>query len=295
MRNIIIDTDIGDDADDILALALALKSSELNIVGVTTVFKNTQLRAKMAKHVLALAERQDIPVFAGHPHSILGENDCTEVPCQYQSEMSNYSVPEVHAVQYIADVLSTQKVTLVAIGPLTNIADLIVKHPECLKNIEELVVMGGCYYRHVNEWNIVCDPEAADIVFRSGLKIRAVGLDVTTQCNFNGLALSSARRDADTPLKKLLIESCDAWFNETGFTPILHDPLTIFSLLSDSDIEYVPENVRVELKGEFTRAMTVCTEEGIWGRVSESPTALVARHLDADNFVNYFTNKVFSN
>ncbi|MDE1234502.1 nucleoside hydrolase [Vibrio aestuarianus] len=79
MRNIIIDTDIGDDADDILALALALKSSELNIVGVTTVFKNTQLRAKMAKHVLALAERQDIPVFAGHPHSILGENDCTEV------------------------------------------------------------------------------------------------------------------------------------------------------------------------------------------------------------------------
>lgn len=296
MRNIIIDTDIGDDADDILALGLALSTEQLNLVGVTTVFKNTRLRAKMAKRVLQLAGREDIPVYAGCEHRINGEeNDDEEIPCQYQGKMDSQPIETEHAVEFMADALSQEKLTIVAIGPLTNIATLIKEHPELIKNIDELVLMGGCYYRHVNEWNIICDPEAADIVFNSGIDIRAVGWDVTTKCHFDGDYLSQAKNNANTELKKILIESCDAWFDKTGFTPILHDPLTVFALLEESDIEYNQEQVHVELKGEYTTGMTVCTEDGIWGRTPSNPNCLIAKNLNYSRFIKFFLNNVFLN
>ncbi|WP_047043270.1 nucleoside hydrolase [Vibrio mexicanus] len=294
MRNIIIDTDIGDDADDILALGLALSTDQLNLIGVTTVFKNTRLRAKMAKSVLQLASRENIPVYAGCEHRINGEeNDNEEIPCQYQGKMDSQLIETEHAVDFMAHALMQENLTIVAIGPLTNVATLIKEHPELIKNIDELVLMGGCYYRHVNEWNIICDPEAADIVFNSGINIRAVGLDVTTKCHFDGDYLSQAQDNANTELKQILIESCDAWFNKTGFTPILHDPLTVFSLLEESDIEYNQEKVRVELKGQHTTGMTVCTEDGIWGRKTKNPNCLVAKNLNYSQFVEFFLNSVF--
>ncbi|MCW8333405.1 nucleoside hydrolase [Vibrio paucivorans] len=294
MRNIIIDTDIGDDADDILALGLALSTDQLNLVGVTTVFKNTRLRAKMAKSVLKLAGRTDVPVYAGCEHRINGlENDNEEIPCQYQGKMDSQLIETKHAVDFMADALMLQNLTIVGIGPLTNIARLIKEHPEVIHNIDELVLMGGCYYRHVNEWNIICDPEAADIVFKSGINIRAVGLDVTTKCHFDGNYLSQALDNANTELKKILLESCDAWFSKTGFKPILHDPLTIFSLLEESDIEFNQENVRIELKGQYTTGMTVCTEDEIWGRKTNNPNCLVAKDLNYSRFVEFFLNNVF--
>ncbi|WEM45534.1 nucleoside hydrolase (plasmid) [Photobacterium sp. DA100] len=295
MRKIIIDTDIGDDADDALAIGLALSANQFNILGITTVYKNTQMRAKMAKHLVTLAGHDNIPVHSGMGHSLNNENTVDEIPCQYRKEMEHVHYDGEDAVEFIAEQLRNERLTIVAIGPLTNIAMLMTTYPELIGRIEELVIMGGCYYRHVNEWNIVCDPEAADIVFKSGVNIKAVGLDVTTKCHFNDDILKSAYEKADTPLKQLMIDCCEAWLKKTGFTPILHDPLTIFALMNESDIQFSPENIQIELTGKLTRGMTVCSEDGIWGRKHESPTAVVATALDYQRFIQIFHSNLFLN
>ncbi|MEH6533602.1 MAG: nucleoside hydrolase [Photobacterium frigidiphilum] len=298
MKKIIIDTDIGDDADDILALAYALKCPRLELLGVTTVFKNTLQRAQMAQHLLALSGREDVPIHAGEGHSLKTKNAVEEKPCQFQQVMASYPVSSVSALDFYEQVLSNksasiEKVSIVAIGPLTNLAQLISQKPHLIKNIEQIVLMGGCYYRHVNEWNIVCDPEAADIVFNSGIPIVAVGLDVTTKCQFTHHHLEQAKLHADTPLKQLLLDSCDAWFEHSGFTPILHDPLAIHALVNPSSIQFTAEKIQVELKGEHTRGMTVCSEDGIWGRVSDSPNAQIASNLNYEEFTHHFLNEIF--
>ncbi|OED63303.1 hypothetical protein A143_12900 [Vibrio splendidus ZS-139] len=294
MEKIIVDTDIGDDADDILAIAYALKCKNLDLLGVTTVYKNTLRRAQMAKHLFALAGREDIPVYAGECHSLKKKNAIEEIPCQFQDVMASYPVSDVSALDFYQKVLSNEeKITIVAIGPLTNIANLITKHSGLIHNIKQIVLMGGCYYRHVNEWNIVCDPEAADIVFRSGVPIVAAGLDVTTKCQFSSNHLEQARQHANTPIKKLLLESCDAWRDHSGFSPILHDPLAIELLANPDSIEFSFEKVQVELKGEHTRGMTVCSEDGIWGRINDTPNVQVACKLDYERFTKHFLKEVF--
>lgn len=293
MKKIIIDTDIGDDADDVLALAYALTLKEIDLLGVTTVFKNSHQRAQMASHLLALAGRTDVPVRAGEGHSYNKRNLIDETPCQFQTMMDQYDVSGETALSFYQKTLQKQRVSIVAIGPLTNLAKLIEASPELINNIDEIILMGGCYYRHVNEWNIVCDPEAADIVFRSGIPLIGVGLDVTTRCQFDSSYLDVARRNANTPLKKLLLQSCDAWFEHSGFTPILHDPLAIHALTRQEVIGFTPEHVNVELSGQYTRGMTVCGEEGIWGREADNPNITVASTIDGDAFTQHFLDTVF--
>ena len=182
---IILDTDIGDDADDALAICLAVKSRELDILGITTVFRNTAARAKIAVSLLRELGREDIPVYAGLGKPLVEAADVTAVPKQLFPEMEQLPYERsMDAVEYLRRTLTGAKepITLVTIGPLTNIGVLLYLHPEVKKNIREIVMMAGAYYMHYRELNVRSDPEAANIVFTSGLPIRAVGLDVTTRC-----------------------------------------------------------------------------------------------------------------
>ena len=177
---IIIDTDIGDDADDALAICLALKSEELEVMGITTVFRNTAARAQIAVRLLQLMGRTDIPVYAGIGHPLVAEADVETVPIQLLAGMEELEYrKDMDGVEYLRRSLSASQgdITLVTIGPLTNVGVLLCKHPEVKGKIKEIVMMGGAYYMHYNEWNILCDPEAAHIVYSSGVPIRAIGLD----------------------------------------------------------------------------------------------------------------------
>lgn len=290
MRNIIIDTDIGDDADDVLALAFALQHPELNIQGITTVFKNTELRAKIVRYTLDLFDRNDIPVGVGAVTPINNDVDINELPCQFLPEMAEISTPPYSANELFNSILSKNKATIVCIGPLTNIAKLITDQPQLLNNIEEIVIMGGCYYQHCNEWNIVCDAEAADIVFRSGLSLRCVGLDVTRHCH---LAPCLQMVDATNQRNKFLLEMCQKWYEKSGYTPILHDPLTIFSCLESNTIKFREEQVSIELKGTHTRGTTYTGDYRVWNNQPPSPNATVAYEVNADDFVKYFVAKTF--
>lgn len=257
-KKIVIDTDIGDDADDALALALALKSPELDVLGVTTVFRNTVARAKIAKRLLTILDRNDIPVYAGIGHPIIDDADTITPPIQYLEEMENLDINEgISAIEYIRRTImgNPHEITLVTIGPLTNIAILIRQYPEVIPLVKEIVMMGGAFYFHYDEWNMFCDPEAASIVFSSTIPIKAIGLDVTLQCPVTE-ELYQEIRNHGGELTDLLGELLRRYKENRKRHTFLHDPLAIMSLFRPDLFEYRSEDVAVELKGDVTRGMT---------------------------------------
>lgn len=152
---IILDTDIGDDIDDALAVAFALRCEEIELLGITTVYKNTKLRSAIAKKILQIAGREHIEVFYGEENPFIEKINPFEVPCQYTDESE---IGEKDAVSFmISTILASDKdeITLVAIGPLTNLAHVILREPKVKDMLKEIVMMAGAYYVHCNECNMI--------------------------------------------------------------------------------------------------------------------------------------------
>lgn len=285
---IIIDTDIGDDADDALALCLALKSPELEVLGITTVFRNTAARAKIAVGLLRMMGREDIPVYAGVGQPLVQPADVEEIPIQLFEEMRGLSYcREIGAVEYLYRTLLQEEkpLTLVAIGPLTNFALLLMLYPEVRGKIKEIVIMGGAFYMHYAEWNIQCDPEAAAIVFRYGIPVRAVGLDVTTRCQVND-ELVEFLKAAQKPETSLLSDLLMCYYKDRGRHTFLHDPMAVFAVYDRELITYSGEDIVVELKGEYTRGMTFNRFKIGIGRCQE--TIRCAKTVEAERFMERF-------
>ena len=198
LKKVILDTDIGDDIDDSFALLLLLESHKFNCLGVTTVFRNSLKRAKMAKQLIR-SLGYDIKVYRGidNPlkqnidHLISKEikekekydEDGKYIFPQYDKSMENEKVEDENAVDFIIRMihLYPHEVTLIPIGPLTNIASAIKKDPTIVPLIKEIRLMGAGLNLNFVERNIFCDPDAAKIVFSSNInKIVAVTINVTS-------------------------------------------------------------------------------------------------------------------
>mgnify|MGYP000859425328 CR=1 FL=1 len=294
-RKIIIDTDIGDDIDDALAISFALNSPELEVIGITTVFRNTDIRAKMAANLLKQAGR-DIPVYAGCGQPIINREDDSQIPCQYSRDMDEFIYSkETHAVDYIINKImnSSNDISLVPIGPLTNIAMAILKCPEIKTKLKEIVLMGGCFYSHFNEWNIVCDPEAARIVFEAGIPIKAVGLDVTLKCRLNENDLAMIDKSY-SPVAKFLSELIKRWRDNTKSLPILHDPLAVCAVFNDNILEMQNEKIVIETKGEYSRGTTYNKTGLNWVRERKVVDShiKVAKNVDVDAFIKMFIERI---
>lgn len=257
-EKIIIDTDIGDDADDALAISLALRSPELEVKGITTVFRNTVARAKITKRLIGILGHDDIPVYAGIGHPIINDADTEVLPIQFLDDMASIEIAsDVSAVDFLYRTImeNRNEITLVPIGPLTNIAALFMLHPDSVKYIKRIVMMGGAFYFHYDEWNIFCDPEAASVVFSSGVPIYAVGLDATLQCPVTEDLYQEIRAHG-SPITDLLGELLRRYKEARGRHTFLHDPSAIISLIKPELFQFSSEDIVVELKGEFTRGMT---------------------------------------
>ncbi|HOL55043.1 MAG TPA: nucleoside hydrolase [bacterium] len=293
MKKVIIDTDIGGDIDDALAVALALNSPELDVIGITTVFENTLLRAKLAKKLLQVFNRSDIPVIKGVEKPIINDWDRSLIPPQVRAVREEIEVNEnINAVDFIVEKImnSAEPVTLITIGPLTNIAGAIIKEPG-LKDKTRIYMMGGMYSQAFPEWNIYCDPEAGRVVFDSGIPITMVGLDVTLKCKLGKKSLDKIF-DFNSERTNFLSELIRIWQedDESRF-PILHDPLAVATLIDPSLVRRESMHIKVETRGEFTRGVTVVTDTPYGDRKGDSNVD-VSVDVDSDRFIQFFLERI---
>ncbi|RYX85180.1 hypothetical protein EON83_06180 [bacterium] len=285
--SIIIDTDIGDDIDDALALAVALRSPEIEVVGVTTVFRDAPRRALLAREVLNLFGREDVPVFAGCSQPMMPdwENfpDGQKLGRQFEALDESLQWTETrHAVDYIIDTARNfsargKQLTLVTIGALTNIAIAFHLAPDIIP-VVKIRLMGGLWSRPEKEWNIWCDPEAAARVLGSGADLTFVSFDVTEQ-----VVLSDEEAqlfvDSTETAPRFLGDLIKLW----GHKVTLHDPLTVLTLFSDL-VSFEPMCLRIPLRGE---------ERALTERIEGEPNALVSIQVNVDDAKKLFLERVF--
>lgn len=275
-EKIIIDTDIGDDIDDAFAIALALRSPELQILGISTTFGDTEARAKILDRLLGEAGRSDIPVLAGIP------THTTNPMTQRRYGQGGHFARASHsnAVDFILEQIRRQpgQITLVAIGPLVNVGALIEKDPQTFLKLKRVVMMGGSIERGYGdpwtsrppppsaEWNIINDIPAAQKLFLSGVPLFVMPLD-STQLKLDEVKRAFLFRQA-TPLTDALTLLYHEWGQQT---PTLFDPMTIAFILNPQICPAQPMHIRVDGKG-FTRQ-----EPG-------APNAQVCLHSDEAAF-----------
>ncbi len=297
MKRIILDCDPGH--DDMVAIMLASAYEEIELLGITTVAGNQtgEKTFNNALKVLTLIKEYNIPVSRGFDKPIL--RPLMVAPQIHGvSGLDGANLPKAkvtptgkHAVDFITETLlnSREKVYLVPTGPLTNIAISLIKTPEIKEKIERIVLMGGAVFDSnitpAAEFNIVVDPEAAKIVFESGLPITMVGLDVTNKSLFTFKDIEKLKNLGGPvsgvvgPLLEFFAKTNLKVFNINGAP--LHDPLTIAYLIDNSVIETEKLHVDIETKGEFTSGRTVVDVYKITGK---EPNVDVALKVNVNKF-----------
>ena len=293
MIKVWIDTDIGGDIDDALALLLAMSSPQLEIIGVSTVYENTFARAKIAKTLLALGGKGDVPVYVGEGSPLRANYvhtiplDVNRLPKTYEENVFGNAIVEYNAVDALHDALNTyESINVVTLGALTNIARLLEKYPEDAVKIKALYIMGGAIKLNLNEFNFSCDPEAAEKVLQSNINKRIVSLDVTFQCALHNDQIERLKKCKSELIKQVLRMS-DLW----GHGMILHDPLTLGVLLSDEFVEFEKGDIMVETEGYYSRGKCVNFCDFNWGREGRKDL-YVSVSVEASEFCEYFIERV---
>lgn len=263
---ILIDTDIGDDIDDALALFCAMKQG-LEIVGITTVFQNTCDRARQAKKLLTDFGHgyENVPVYAGYgtpiaqapaeyphiPHYTPVLEDVAYTPTGTKAE---------EAADFIIQACRTygKELTVVAIGPFTNLARVIQKDPAALNLAGKVAIMGGAYLKQYADWNVMCDVESADLIFRSLDNLQCYGADVTHLLKATDEFYHQAFcYDGSDPARRYLSELCQLWrANKPDAPLVLHDPLVICCLAHPELCGMRQANIAVLTEG-YGRGITL--------------------------------------
>jgi purine nucleosidase len=294
---IIVDCDPGH--DDMVAILLAAANPRIDLLAITTVAGNGTLERTThnARAVCTLAGIRDVPIAAGAPGPLVGMlRTAAHVHGESGLEGAELPDPDVplapeHAVELMARVLrqAAEPVTLVPTGPLTNVALLLRTHPELAERVREIVLMGGSTdvgnVEPLAEFNIHVDPEAADVVFTSGLPVTMCGLNVTHQALATEPVLDRLR-GLGTPLAQTVVLLLgffrDRYRDLWGLpAPPVHDPVAVARVIDPGLVRCEEAHVAVELHGTHTRGATVCDRFGVRGR---TPNARVATELDAPGF-----------
>ena len=284
----IIDTDIGDDIDDAFALALALRSPELHILGVTTAYGDTELRAQLLDRYLDAIGRADIPVAAGvaTPHN----NVFTQTAYAHQAPTREH--PD--AVAFLLDQIRAHpgQITLIAIGPLFNVQAAIECEPATFRQLRRVVIMGGSIYRGYGEdkngaprppdpeWNIKCDPAGARALLSAGIPVFVMPLDSTQ------IPLKTSAQGAifshGSPLTDQLTLLYHEWTGASEWrTPTLFDPVAVTYAIRPELCPVTPMRLEVDDTG-FTRP------------VQGAPNAQVCLKSDEGGFMTLLLDRITS-
>jgi len=283
-QKIIIDTDIGDDVDDAFALALAARSPEFQILGVTTTFGDTETRAKIADRFLGEVGRSDIPVMAGRP--TVTTNPMSQR--RYAADSRFTKSQHGSAVDFLLGEIRKYpgEITLIAIGPLVNVGAAIDKDAATFRKLKRVVLMGGSIHRGFGElgytppvppsaeWNIINDIAGAQKLFTVGVPLFVMPLDSTQ------LKLDEVKRSflfgQGTPVTDALAVLYHLWGQQT---PTLFDPMTLVFVLRPELCPVRPMHIRVDEQG-YTRE-----EPG-------TPNAEVCLDSNSEDFFNFYLKRM---
>ena len=305
---VIIDTDPG--IDDAIAIALACASPEINLLGVTTVGGNTGIENTTgnALRLLHLFGRDDVPVAAGAARALAFEADLGDPSIHGQGGLGGVelALPDRTADPRGALALLTELVeshpepiTLIAIGPLTNVALFAATRPDLYAKLDRLVIMGGGVHITGNhtptgEFNIWFDPEAAARVFAAGVEVTMVGLDVTHKAMFAGTDWAPLRAADAGPVAKAVTGMIDFYgtfyLSQNGSDATAqHDSLAVAAVVKPDLVTTQNCWVGVETAGSLTRGMTVADLKGVW---KHAPNAHVALDVDVPAFIDLLVSRV---
>ncbi|KAI4368276.1 hypothetical protein MLD38_016851 [Melastoma candidum] len=313
-RKIIIDTDPG--IDDAMAIFLALQSPEVEVIGLTTIYGNvyTSLATRNALHLLEVAGRTDIPVAEGSHVTITKGTKLRIASFVHGADglgNQNFLPPSGKPIELSAAAFMIEQanqypgeVTVVALGPLTNVALAIEEDPAFAEKIGQIVLLGGAFLVNGNvnpaaEANIFGDPEAADIVFTSGADVVAVGLNVTHQVVLTELDRAKLEQ-SNGKFAQYLSKILDVYFayHQESYLMkgvYLHDPTAILAAIDPSLMTFMEGVVRVQTSG-ITRGLTILYNRqkrfGEYTEWTDKPTSKVAVTVDAPAVVKLVMDRL---
>jgi purine nucleosidase len=287
---ILLDTDIGSDIDDAVALAYLLRQPACELLGITTVSGEPARRASLADAVCQAGGRTGVPIHVGVENPLIVAQ---RQPRATQAEALSDAMPHRlfarsnTAIAFLRDTIRSRpgEITLLTIGPLTNIALLFALDPELPGMLKQLVMMGGRYHtRAANgglaEWNILCDPHAAAIVFDAPVpRLVAVGLDVTEPCRLPREECRVRFTEASGPLAPV-VSMAEVWFRHVPHITF-HDPLAAALIFEPSLCVLEPYRIAVELANPHLSGLTLPLP-------GDTKPHLVAARVDPDAFFAHY-------
>jgi inosine-uridine nucleoside N-ribohydrolase len=264
---LLLDTDIGSDIDDAICLAYLLAEPRCDLLGITTVSGEPEKRAMLASAICTAAGRE-VPIFPGAPRPLLVPP--RQTVAQQATALAGWPhathFPDGHAVGFLRDTIRKYpgEVTLLAIGPMTNLALLFALDPEIPHLLKALYMMIGSFTQGIVfsgmrwEWNALNDPHATAIVYKAPAPVhRSFGLDVTLQVQMDA---TEVRRRFQTPRLRPVLDMAEVWFQRRPEVTF-HDPLAAVAIFDDEVCSLTRGAVEVELTSAHLSGMTYFTED----------------------------------
>jgi purine nucleosidase len=286
MTKILLDTDIGTDVDDAVALAYLLSHPDCELLGITTVTGEPEKRASLAS-VLCKAAGRDIPIYpgAGQPTQGKQRQRIAQQAAVLPRWTHETNFPQGEAVEFLANTIRAHpgEVTLLTVGPLTNAALLFSVHPDVAELLAGLVLMGGNFDESGPEagrieWNIAGDVQASEITYKAPVRLhRSLGLNVTQKVM---MSADQVREKFTAPLMRPVLDMAEIWF--AGFYPFItfHDPLAAATIFDDRLCTYQQGTVQIDHTDKPGRT--------IWQPSGPDAPHQVAMTVDVDRYFEHF-------
>ncbi len=289
MQKVLLDTDIGTDVDDAVCLAYLLANPECDLLGITTVTGEPHKRAQIASALCLAAGREDIPIYPGAADPILVPQRQTHA--QQAEALVRWphrkDFPSGEAVEFLRKTIraNPHEITLLTVGPLTNVGLLFRVDPEIPRLLKRFVMMGGLFTNQVAgfgplEWNAFGDPHASAAVYRAPVVThRSIGLDVTTKVV---MSAEQVRERFTAPLLAPVLDFAEIWFKEWGGI-MFHDPLAAVTVFDEDVCGYDRGTVEIELVSPRMAGFTH------WTKAEDGPHEIATSVQPERFFERYFS------